>query len=305
MRVTPLSGPAAEDRGRLCIVRGAGAAGGAARVGPGDVVVGRYLLREPLAARRTVTVWLAHDRLLSRPVVLKHMAAPARGGLRAAVAEARAAAAVSHRNVVAVHDVVADRSGGGWMVMEALDGNTLAAAVARTGGFEPTAVVPIATALVDALAALHGAGVVHRDVKPGNVNLCRDGRVVLLDLGVASGGGTDDPGAPQVVAGTLEYLAPEVVRSGRSAPASDLYALGVTLFCAVEGVVPFRLACVQDLVEHAADPPGPPPSPRAGRLGPLLTGLLQPDPEDRWSVDAVRHHLASSSAPSADPVLVG
>ena len=263
-----------------------------APVGAGDVVARRYLLREPIATRRTAAVWLAHDCLLARPVVLKHVTAPAAGGVPAAVAEARAAAAVGNRHVVTVHDVVADPDGGAWIVMEALDGESLASSISRTGGLRPAEVVSVAHALASALAALHGAGVVHRDVKPGNVRLCRDGRVVLLDLGVAVGGDRDGTRGPQVVAGTIEYLAPEVVVSGRSSPGSDLYALGATLFCAVEGVVPFRLTCVQDLVDHAADLPGPPPAARAGRLGPVLTGLLQPDPARRWGVDEVRRYLA-------------
>ena len=275
-----------------------------ARVRAGDVVARRYLLQGALATRRTTTVWLAHDRLLARPVVLKHLTSRSDAGLRAAVGEARSAAAVSNRHVVAVHDVVLDPVGGAWIVMEALDGVPLAVSIARTGGLPLPTVVTVADALVDALTALHGAGVVHRDVKPGNVQLCRDGRVVLLDLGVAAG---DEPREhpPRDVAGTIEYLAPEVVLSARSSPASDLYALGATLFCAVEGVVPFRLTCVQDLVEHAADPPGPPACPRAGRLGPLLTGLLQPDPRDRWGLPEVRRSLAAAGGPAAERLSVG
>ena len=278
---------------------------GAARLGPGDLVAHRYELRRLLASRRETAVWLAHDRLLSRPVVLKHLGTGGHDGRHAALAEARATAAVTSRHVVAVHDVAVDPPTGAWIVMEALDGRSLAASVARAGGLALPVVAAVAAALADALAALHRAGVVHRDVKPANVQLCSDGRVVLLDLGVAACDGPGDPHPPEAVAGTLEYLAPEVVLGARATPASDLYALGATLYCAVEGVVPFRLTCVQDLVEHAAQRPGPPPSARAGWLAPLLDGLLRPDPRDRWGVDEVRRHLALPAAPGGDLASVG
>jgi hypothetical protein len=209
-----------------------------------------------------------------------------------AISEARAAAAVRHRHVVDVHDVVVDAGGRAWLVMEVLDGPSLAQVVAADGGLPPAVVGALAAALLEALAALHAAGVVHRDVKPGNVQCCRDGRVVLTDLGVALRVGVA-PAEPAVIAGTLPYLAPEVVTEGRSTPASDLYALGATVFCALEGVPPFRLDCVQDLVEHAAAPPPMPPVPHAGPLAPLVRGLLQPRPQDRWDVGAARTFLAA------------
>lgn len=266
-----------------------------------ELVAERYRIVEPLGTGSTGTVWLARDRILGRNVALKRL--DVSGSLRA-LREARAAARVAHLNVVRIYDVVVDRYDHAWIVMEALAGESLATRTVRSGPLPRACVHPIGEGLIAALVTLHAAGVLHRDVKPSNVHLGSDGRVVLTDFGVATPL-REVNSADGVVAGTPGYIAPESVVSGAYSPASDMYGLGATLFFATEGTPAFDLRTVEDLVEHAADPSTPPRSHRAGLLEPMITGLLQPRPADRWTADAVKSHLRSHPACTARPAPPG
>ncbi len=202
----------------------------------GVLLAGRYRLVERVGRGATATVWRACDELLNRVVAVKQFAAPHSHGL----AEARIAARVRHPNVAAVHDVLQhDRSY--WLVMDYHPAGTLAGVLRGRRRLPPAIVAALGLQLLAALQAVHAAGVVHCDVKPANLLLGEDGRLVLIDFGIAAADGGDPTGRddPHVVVGSPPYMAPELVRGETPGPAADLWSLGVTLYTAVEGRPPF------------------------------------------------------------------
>jgi serine/threonine protein kinase len=240
-------------------------------------------------------VWLADDEVLHRPVALKQVllngleSAEMRTAARAcALREARAAARVDHVGAVRIHDIVEeDRCP--WIVMEPLSGRTLEETLHATGSLPVDQVTRVGLCLLDVLQATHRAGIVHRDVKPGNVHLCDGGRVVLTDFGIACT--IDDASsATGTFAGSPAYVSPERLDGSEFGPASDLFSLGGTLFAAVEGRPPFDrgslFATLAAIVEDA-----PAPFRRAGPLRPVVEGLLAKDPERRLSADQARAAL--------------
>lgn len=251
----------------------------------GLVLAGRYKLTESIGSGGMGQVWRADDELLNRTVAIKELTAALyvtaadRAVLHARTQkEARAAARISHPAVVTVHDVL-DHGGRPWIVMQYVDGPSLADAVA-SGPVVVKEAARIALQVLDALRAAHAAGVLHRDVKPGNVLLARDGRVLLTDFGIAAIEGDSAITRTGEIVGSIDYLAPERVRGHDPGPASDLWALGATLHTAVEGTSPFRrtsaVATMQAVVTD--DPPAPV---RAGLLTPVIAALLHKDPEAR------------------------
>ncbi|MFD6888406.1 serine/threonine-protein kinase [Streptomyces sp. NPDC059957] len=257
--------------------------------GAGDrVIAGRYRLLGPLGRGGMGVVWRARDEVLGREVAIKEVRAPA-GMDEAEVArmyqrlerEAWAAARVSHRGVVTVYDV-ATEDGRPWIVMEIVRGLSLAEVLEGDGPLTPQRTAHIGEQVLAALRSAHEAGVLHRDVKPGNVLIANDGRVVLGDFGIASLEGSTAITMTGEVIGSPEFLPPERALGREPGPASDLWALGVTLYLAVEGVSPFRrespVATLRAVVEEEFPPPL-----RAGPLTPVLDGLLVKDPEERLS----------------------
>ncbi|MFD9434977.1 protein kinase, partial [Streptomyces sp. NPDC060002] len=208
-------------------------------------------------------------------------------------AEARAAARINHSAVVTVHDVL-EHDGRPWIVMELVEGRSLADAVKEDGRVEPTEAARIGLWVLRALRAAHSAGVLHRDVKPGNVLLSDDGRVLLTDFGIAQIEGDSTITRTGEVVGSVDYLAPERVRGQDPGPSSDLWALGATLYTAVEGRSPFRrtspLTTLQAVVEEEAAEPG-----YAGPLGPVITALLRKDPAARPDTAEAEHLLAEAA----------
>jgi serine/threonine protein kinase len=240
-------------------------------------------------------VWLAEDEVLRRSVALKQILLD---GLRTAkmraeawecaIREARAAARVDHVGAVRVYDVV-DDDRCPWIVMEPLSGRTLRDTLYAEGPLPIHEVTRVGLCLLDVLQATHEAGVVHLDVKPSNVHLCDDARVVLTDFGVACD--VDEaPSATATFAGSPAYVAPERVDSGAFGPASDLYSLGATLFAAVEGRPPFDRDSVHATFTAVVND-APAPFEHAGRLRPVIEGLLAKDPRRRLTVDQTRAAL--------------
>jgi serine/threonine protein kinase len=261
----------------------------------GRLVAGRFRLRSLLGRGGMGRVWLADDQLLDRPVAIKqlllqgHESAEMRAQASAcALSEARAAARVNHIGAVRIYDIVQEK-GWPWIVMEPLPGRTLQQALDAAGPLPVRQVTGVGLHLVDVLQATHRAGLVHRDVKPGNVHLCGGGRVVLTDFGIAS---TIEDAAPtaSMFPGTPAYVSPERLDGGDSGPASDLFSLGATLFTAVEGRPPFdRGSLLATLTAVLLD--GPAPFLRAGPLRPVIEGLLAKDPGQRLSADHARAAL--------------
>ncbi|MBT2397055.1 serine/threonine-protein kinase [Streptomyces sp. ISL-100] len=273
----------------------------------GRLVAGRYRLLEQIGRGGMGTVWRAEDELLGRHVALKklhvspHLADDERDTLYERTRrEARSAARITHPNVVVVHDVV-DDGGLPCIVMEYVPSRTLGEVLKQDGPLPPQEAARIGRGMIAALRAAHAAGVLHRDVKPGNVLLGADGRVVLTDFGIAVASGTSTLTKTGELVGSVDYVAPERVRGGKPGPASDLWALGATLYQAVEGRPPFRKdTAIETAYAIAVDPLVPPRG--AGPLALLIEQLLTKDPQTRPPAETVELRLrAPAEAQFAQP----
>ncbi|KJY24822.1 serine/threonine protein phosphatase, partial [Streptomyces sp. NRRL S-444] len=216
--------------------------------------------------------------------------------------EAQAAARIRHTGVVTVHDVTQEQ-GLPVIVMELVDGPSLDDVVAQRGALDPYEAAAIGAQLMDALDAAHRAGVLHRDVKPGNVLLERGGRVVLTDFGIATMDASDDAAMAKLtrsgqLVGSLDYLPPERAQGREPGPASDIWSLGMTLYAAVEGVWPFRRTSVWSTLAAIVAEPLPEPR-RAGPLAPVLMALMAKDPASRPTADQARAMLERVAAGEA------
>ncbi|MFI6036462.1 serine/threonine-protein kinase [Streptomyces sp. NPDC051315] len=260
------------------------------------LIAGRYRLLSPLGEGGMGTVWRARDEVLHREVAVKEVRAPA--GLPTAdierlyarlEREAWAAARVANRNVVTVYDV-ATQDGRPWIVMELVRGISLADLLDAEGPLEPARVAHIGAEVLSALRAAHEAGVLHRDVKPANVLMSNDGRVVLTDFGIATVEGTSALTMTGEVIGSPEFLAPERALGRTPGPESDLWSLGVLLYAAVEGDSPFRQDTPLSTLRAIVDEELPPPR-RAGPLAPVIEGLLRKDPAERLPADRAEQDL--------------
>ncbi|MEW1831980.1 serine/threonine-protein kinase [Streptomyces sp. NPDC088196] len=260
------------------------------------VIAGRYRLLSPLGEGGMGTVWRARDEVLQREVAVKEVRAP--GGLASddvermyarLEREAWAAARVANRNVVTVYDV-ATEDGRPWIVMELVRGVSLADLLDAEGPLTPQRTAHIGAEVLAALRAAHDAGVLHRDVKPANVLMSNDGRVVLTDFGIAMVEGSSALTMTGEVIGSPEFLAPERALGRTPGPESDLWALGVLLYAAVEGHSPFRQNTPLSTLRAIVDEELPPPQ-LAGPLTPVIEGLLRKDPAERMSAEQAEQDL--------------
>ncbi|TDC98812.1 serine/threonine protein kinase [Nonomuraea deserti] len=242
------------------------------------------------------TVWLAHDELLDRHVAVKALllpesltAAEREEALQRATREAMAAAQLRHPNIITVHDVLT-HNGLPTIVMEMLKGRDLKDAVAAEGPWAPARAAALGLRVLDALSAAHAHGIQHRDVKPANVFLTDDGRVVLTDFGIARLEDQATITESGLLVGSPGYIAPERLRGERGGPASDLWSLGATLYSAVEGQAPYTGTSPMAVLRDALTRPPRPPE-RAGRLGPVLMHLLAREPYQRPDARLAAHLL--------------
>lgn len=260
------------------------------------LVGGRYQLLDPLGRGGMGIVWRAQDTTIGREVAIKEIRFPPslspadQAALRdRTLHEARTAAGIRHPAVVAIHDVI-DDFGEPWIVMELVRGRSLDQVVKTGGPLSPEWAASIGLFVASALATAHTGGLLHRDVKPGNVLLADDGRILLSDFGIATRAGGPQHGAP---VGTPGFTAPECLTETReqlAGPASDLWSLGATIYTAVEGVPPFQRNTAMAM--HGAvltEEPRPPQ--RAGALGPILMALLSKNPAQRPDVAGLRRTL--------------
>lgn len=255
-----------------------------------SLIAERYRLIESLGAGGMGRVWLARDEMLRRDVAIKEVIPPEgltpeeREELRLrTLREARAAARLNDANVVRIYDVVHTEQAP-WIVMEYVPSRSLHQVITDDGPLPPERAAQIGLAVLNALKAAHAAGVLHRDVKPGNVLLADTGRVVLTDFGLAVfEGGDGAVTRPGLILGSPQYISPERAREGISGPESDLWSLGATLYAAVEGRSPYaRSTTYATLTALATEDPDP--ATRAGVLKPVLTALLRKDPKARAGV---------------------
>ncbi|MEU5434936.1 serine/threonine-protein kinase [Streptomyces sp. NPDC020719] len=275
----------------------------------GRLIANRYRLVERVGRGGMGTVWRAEDEVLGRHVAVKKLHVPPHlhddEVLRLherTRREARSAARISHPNIIVVHDVV-DDEGLPCIVMEYIPSVTLGDVLKEQGRLPVGEAARIGRIMATALRAAHDAGVLHRDVKPANVLLGHDGRIVLTDFGIAVESGSSSLTRTGELVGSIHYLAPERLRDGGAepGPACDLWSLGTTLYQAVEGRHPFdRDTPIETAYAIAADAHEPPRD--AGDLTPVIEGLLVKDPAQRMDVREAERLLGQvAAAATASP----
>jgi serine/threonine-protein kinase len=282
------------------------------QIAPGRRLYGRYRIERRIGSGGSADVWLAHDDRLDRTVAIKTPlpeALPDDAARDRFVAEARAAAGLSHPAIVPIYDVVHDPAAPA-MVLRYVEGETLAERIGRDGPMPPGEAAGIAAELAGALAHAHAAGLVHRDVKPGNVLVDEAGRAQLVDFGIA-GSLAEAPAAEPAseVTGTLRYMAPEQIRGAAVDGRSDLYALGLVLYELLAGRPAFDAATPRALAAAQVAGPFPLPDRVPADLRRFVGELLAVDPADRPGdalvVEARLRSLADAAsmeptAPAAD-----
>ncbi|MEU5866345.1 protein kinase [Nonomuraea sp. NPDC047529] len=270
-------------------------------------VSNRYRLIEPLGEGGMGVVWRAYDELLDRTVAIKEVRYTGVGDAQRAdlnrrtIREARAAGRLDHPSVIVIHDVV-EEDGRPWIVMQLVRSRSLAEVIGERGPLPAALVAMVGGRVLDALRAAHATGVLHRDVKPENVLLADDGRVVLTDFGIAALEAESGLTATGGLVGTPAYMPPERLNGEPARPESDLWALGATLYAAVEGRPPFkRDSWAATVAAVLRDEPEPPV--RSAALRPVIMGLLQRDPAARMPAgEAARllHQVATGQPLMAD-----
>jgi len=273
---------------------------------PGLLVTERYRLLTQIGVGAMGAVWLATDQRLNRQVALKQVVLEPGLDLRQAsearqriLREGRIAARLQHPHAVAVYDVTM-QDGEPWLVMEYLRARSLAAVLTADGLLTDRSAARIGAQLADALDAAHRVGIVHRDVKPGNVLLAADGTVKLADFGIARASGDITVTQTGVLTGTPDYFAPEVARGEAPSSEADVFSLGATLYISVEGEPPFGvgdnpLTQLHVVAEGKIRQPV-----RAGRLTSALVRLLDPDPATRPTAEQARALLLAAANGTGD-----
>ncbi|GAW51191.1 MULTISPECIES: serine/threonine-protein kinase [unclassified Nocardioides] len=257
-----------------------------------EIIAGRYRVERAAGRGGMGTVWLCRDEVLGRDVAVKEVGVfPGESvpDLARALREARSSAVLNHPHVVSVYDVV-EADDQIWLVMEFVPGTTLAELIAREGRVDPARVAAIGAQVADGLAAAHARGTVHRDVKPGNVLVDGD-TAKISDFGIARTDGDAQLTRSGLVTGTPLYFSPELARGEDATPASDVWALGATLYAAVEGTAPIadRGNAIATLTAIAGGRPALPE--HAGFLRDAIGRMLDPDPQSRWSMADAAHAL--------------
>ncbi|MEU1588977.1 protein kinase [Micromonospora sp. NPDC005710] len=261
-----------------------------------QLVADRYRLLSPLGQGGMGRVWKARDEVLHRDVAIKELVPPPgltdeerREMRERSLREARAIARLNNANVVRIFDVLRT-DGDPWIVMEYVASRSLQDTLAEDGPVGVARTVEIGLGVLGALSAAHKAGVMHRDVKPGNVLLGDDGRVVLTDFGLATIPGDPNVTRTGMVLGSPAYISPERARDGTAGPEADLWSLGATLYAAVEGKSPYARPSAIGTLAALATEPIPPPK-NAGPLKAVLNGLLRKDPNERITAEVAERLL--------------
>jgi len=255
-------------------------------------VGGRYRLDSVIGYGSTGTVWAATDELLGRRVALKKInisrdtrPADAEKVRARALREARTIAVLSNPYVITIYDILDESETGPIIVMEFIQGRSLAHIIHKSGRLIPGQAATAGIAIGSALIAAHGSGITHRDVKPANILISDDGRIKLTDFGTARS--TEELATTRagVVVGSPAYLAPEVVLGAPANPLSDAWSLGATLFACVEGRPPFDAGTPKDTIASVVNDPVPPHF-LAAELRPIISGLLVKTPLLRMNIES-------------------
>ena len=256
-------------------------------------IAGRYRVVREVGRGGMGAVWLCEDERLGRHVAVKqvgHVSGDTAPDVARAMREARSSAPLNHPNVVAIYDAI-DEGDHIWLVMEYVEGRTLAQIIAEDGPVPPERVAQIGAQVADGLAAAHERGTIHRDIKPSNILIGPEGRAKISDFGISRTVGEATLTQTGMLSGTPTYLSPEIARGQDPSPASDVWALGASLFAAVEGHPPYAsqpnpLATLQNIVSE----PVPRPQ-RAGAITEPIVRMMDPDPQSRWAVADAAHAL--------------
>lgn len=271
-----------------------------------ETVAERYVLEEPIASGGMATVWKARDEVLARLVALKILdpkLAEDPTLVERFRTEALAAGRLAHPNIVQTFDTGQDDGGQHFIVMEYCSKGTLEDIARAEGALDPGRAVAFAASICDALAYAHRHGVIHRDIKPGNVLVTADGSLKVGDFGIAKAAFASDVTTTGKVLGTVTYLSPEQARGEEPDARSDLYSVGVLLYELLTGRPPFAAEThVATAMAHLNEPPPPPRTIRGGIPRPLEAVVLKAlakDRDDRFgSADEMRAALEAACTPS-------
>ncbi|MEU6286475.1 protein kinase [Streptomyces sp. NPDC046988] len=250
------------------------------------LLAGRYRLGDVLGRGGMGTVWRAQDETLGRTVAVKELRFPGnideeekRRLITRTLREAKAIARIRNNGAVTVYDVV-EEDDRPWIVMELVEGKSLAEAIREDGLLEPKRAAEVGLAVLDVLRSAHREGILHRDVKPSNVLIAEDGRVVLTDFGIAQVEGDPSITSTGMLVGAPSYISPERARGHKPGPAADLWSLGGLLYAAVEGTPPYdkgsAIATLTAVMTENLEEPK-----NAGPLRDVIYGLLNKDPAHR------------------------
>ncbi|MFJ8749798.1 serine/threonine-protein kinase [Streptomyces sp. NPDC102441] len=252
----------------------------------GRLLAGRYRLGEVLGRGGMGTVWRAADETLGRTVAVKELRFPSaidedekRRLITRTLREAKAIARIRNTSAVTVYDVV-DEDDRPWIVMELIEGKSLAEVIREDGTLTPRRAAEVGLAILDVLRSAHREGILHRDVKPSNVLISEDGRVVLTDFGIAQVEGDPSVTSTGMLVGAPSYISPERARGHKPGPPADLWSLGGLLYASVEGRPPYdKGSAIATLTAVMTEPVEPPAN--AGMLEEAIYGLLARDPDER------------------------
>ncbi|MEV0737143.1 serine/threonine-protein kinase [Streptomyces sp. NPDC050549] len=273
------------------------------------LLAGRYRLGEVLGRGGMGTVWRAEDETLGRTVAVKELRFPSsidedekRRLITRTLREAKAIARIRNTSAVTVFDVV-DEDDRPWIVMELVEGKSLAEAIREDGLLEPRRAAEVGLAILDVLRSAHREGILHRDVKPSNVLIAEDGRVVLTDFGIAQVEGDPSITSTGMLVGAPSYISPERARGHKPGPAADMWSLGGLLYAAVEGAPPYdKGSAIATLTAVMTEPLEEPKN--AGPLRDVIYGLLNKDPAQRLDDAGARAMLNAvihAPEPKAEP----
>jgi len=278
----------------------------------GRLLAGRYRLGEVLGRGGMGTVWRAVDETLGRTVAVKELRFPSaidedekRRLITRTLREAKAIARIRNNGAVTVFDVV-DEDDRPWIVMELIEGKSLAEAIREDGVLTPRRAAEVGLAILDVLRSAHREGILHRDVKPSNVLIAEDGRVVLTDFGIAQVEGDPSVTSTGMLVGAPSYISPERARGHKPGPPADLWSLGGLLYASVEGIPPYdKGSAIATLTAVMTEPLDPPKN--AGPLKEVIYGLLAKDAEQRLDDAGARAlledviHAPERPEPEASP----